>query len=70
MMTISQVVKASKKHKYLGLRFRSGILIGVNSRVIKMALEKTNKHLNCNSDFSSYRSLNLNEYISIKITFC
>ena len=68
-MTIAQVVKASKKHKYIGLRAYNGQIIGVNSRVMNQALSRTKRHVNSKSIFQGYIPLNINEYINIKVPF-
>lgn len=68
-MTIAQIKKASKEHKYLGLRFNSGYLMGVNSKCIEKAIKRTKKHLNSKTEFQSYKPLNLNEYINCKNPF-
>ena len=68
-MTIAQIKKASLEHKYLGLRFNSGHLIGVNSKCVEKAINRTKKHLNSKTEFQSYKPLSLNEYINCKHPF-
>lgn len=68
-MTIAQVKKASLEHKYLGLRLKSGYLMGINSKYVQKAINRTKKHLNSKTEFQSYKPLNLNEYINCKHPF-
>ena len=69
IMTIAQIKKASLEHKYLGLRFNSGHLMGINSKCVEKAINRTKKHLNSKTEFQSYIPLNLNEYINYKHPF-
>ena len=69
IMTIAQIKKASLEHKYLGLRFNSGHLMGINSKCVEKAINRTKKHLNSKTEFQSYTPLNLNEYINYKHPF-
>lgn len=73
MMTIGKAIKASKRHKYLGLRTPEGYLMGVNSKMVKKAafrtMKKENKTSKSLSRFISYIPLNLNEYINCKHPF-
>lgn len=68
-MTIAQIKKASLKYKYLGLRFNSGYVMGINSKCIQKAVERSEKNLDSKTDFQSYKPLSLNEYINCKHPF-
>jgi hypothetical protein len=68
-MTIAQIKKASIENKYLGLRFNSGHLMGINSKCVEKAINRTKKHLNTKTEFQSFKALNLNEYINCKHPF-
>jgi len=69
MMTISQVKKASLKHKYLALRNIDGCLIGVNSMFVQKAIEKSGKNITLKTEFIGFKSICFNEYINRKIPF-
>jgi hypothetical protein len=68
-MTIAKIKKAAEKHKYLGLRFNSGHLMGVNSKCLEKAIKRTEKHQNSKTEFQGFVPLNLNEYINCKHPF-
>ncbi|WP_408031157.1 hypothetical protein [Tenacibaculum xiamenense] len=68
-MTIAQLINAAKKTKYLGLRFPSGHIMGVNSKCVFKAAKKCGKHFNSKTSFVSFKFLNMNEYISCNHPF-
>ena len=68
-MTIEQIKKASEKHKYLGIRFNSGHLMGINSKCVKKEIKRSKKNLNSETDIQSFLPLNLNQYINCKHPF-
>ena len=68
-LTIKQISNACEKHKYLLLRFRSGHLMGVNSKVANILKSRNTYNENQETDFMSFRPCDLIEYINHKHPF-
>ena len=68
-MTIEECLKAASNNKYLGFRFPSGHIMGVNSKNVLKSIIKRNKSLKDESPFCGFQALNINEYINCKHPF-
>jgi len=67
-MKINEILEATKKHKYIGLRSYSGRMYGVTNYGARKSAEKMGGK-NSETQFFSYNPLNINEYISCKIPY-
>lgn len=67
-MKINEILEATKKHKYVGLRTYRGRMYGVTNYGVRIASKKMGGK-NPETQFFSYNPLNINEYISCKIPY-
>lgn len=69
LLTLAQLRRAYKGHKYVFLYFPSGYKVAVNTGVAKIANKKIKLHGNNKSEFISCAPCNFHEYISHKTPF-
>jgi hypothetical protein len=67
-MTVGDIQKACKKHKYILLRLLGGRLVCVNSKVMKMGLN-TGRSKSQTTDYIGLIPCSFNEYINYKVPF-
>lgn len=65
-LTVGQLYDACQKHRYILLRFSSGYQMGVNCGIAKIAQKLKPKKRSSLTDFISYKSCNIEEYIQHK----
>ena len=69
-MTVGQIRKAAKNHKYLLLREKqSGILLGFNSAVILNTQKNKSYRDGLETRYSSFKPCSIVEYIERKVKF-
>jgi len=69
-LTVSQLKKACSKHKFILARFRSGNLMGINTKVADIALKRKEYNDNNLTDYIGFIPCNFQTYISHKHSFC
>ena len=65
-MKVIEILRASKKHKYLALITYGGILFAINSKSVGISFRRNKPNIWDNTDYFSFIPLSLNEYISMK----
>ena len=65
-MKVIEILRASKKHKYLALITYGGILFAINSKSVDISIRRNKPKMWDNTDYISFIPLSLNEYISMK----
>ena len=65
-MTVSEVCDACKKHKYVLFRFPSGNQMGVNSKIVEIAMKNRDYNSFGLTDYIGFTPCSYMEYISKK----
>lgn len=68
IMTVGQIRRAAKVHKYLLIRRYNGQQFAVNSKIIDIG-ENVSRPDNRETVFMSFKACNFQEYISKKLPF-
>lgn len=69
-MTCAELLSATELHPYLLCRLWTGKLMGINSKIAKIAIKNGKmKDLKADTEFTSYIPVSFIEYISFKHPF-
>jgi hypothetical protein len=68
-LTVKKLHQICSQNKYILLRERGGILVGVNCKVSPIGFKKFKGNINVPTNFVSYFPCSFHEYISNKIPF-
>lgn len=66
-LTVSQLKKICRENKYIALRYYTGEEVGMNCGTA--SLKKIKNMADKETEFVSYRGIDINEYIGIKASF-
>ena len=69
-LTVGQLKNACKNHPYILARFRSGKLMGINTKVANIALKRKEYDVNNFTNYIGFIPCDFQTYISYKHGFC
>lgn len=69
-LTVGQLKNACKNYPYILARFRSGNLMGINTKVANIALKRKEYNDNNFTDYIGFIPCDFQTYISYKNGFC
>lgn len=69
-LTVGQLKNACKNYPYILARFRSGNLMGINTKVANIALKRKEYNDNNFTDYIGFIPCDFQTYISYKHGFC
>lgn len=68
-ITFFQLLDLCEKHRYLLLRKKNGKLVGLNCGVSRLARKRFCTKMDYETNFVSFQSVTINEYINYKAPF-
>ena len=68
-LTVEQLKNACKNHPYILVRFRSGNLMGINTKVATLALKRKGYKDNIFTNYIGFIPCDFQTYISYKLSF-
>lgn len=69
-LTVGQLKNACKNHRYILVRFRSGNLMGINTKVANIAIKRKEYGDNDFTNYIGFIPCDFQTYISYKHGFC